>query len=35
LAICSKVMDWHQGNISIDNDTQLCGANFSLSFPIH
>ncbi|PKI13896.1 ATP-binding protein [Colwellia sp. 12G3] len=34
LAICSKVMDWHQGSISVDNGTQLCGANFTLKFPL-
>lgn len=33
LAICTKVMDWHQGSISVTNGTQLCGANFTLSFP--
>lgn len=33
LAICSKVMAWHQGNIHVANSTQLCGANFTLSFP--
>jgi signal transduction histidine kinase len=33
LAICTKVMDWHQGSISVANGTQLCGANFTLSFP--
>lgn len=35
LAICSKVMDWHQGEITVSNDTQLCGANFTLTFPIN
>jgi signal transduction histidine kinase len=33
LAICTKVMDWHQGSISVANGTLLCGANFTLSFP--
>jgi signal transduction histidine kinase len=33
LAICTKVMDWHQGSISVANGAQLCGANFTLSFP--
>lgn len=33
LAICSKVMDWHQGEINVANDTRLCGANFTLKFP--
>lgn len=35
LAICNKVMDWHQGSISAVNGTQLCGANFTLSFPVN
>ena len=35
LAICSKVMNWHQGTIDVANGTQLSGANFTLSFPIH
>jgi len=34
LAICSKVMDWHQGSIRVANNTQLCGANFTLKFPL-
>lgn len=35
LAICSKVMDWHLGSISATNGTKLCGANFTLLFPIN
>ncbi|PKG82473.1 two-component sensor histidine kinase [Colwellia sp. 75C3] len=35
LAICTKVMDWHQGSISVSNGTQLCGANFTLKFPVN
>jgi signal transduction histidine kinase len=34
LAICSKVMDWHQGSIQVVNNTQLSGANFTLKFPL-
>ncbi|MCP4988115.1 MAG: two-component sensor histidine kinase [Colwellia sp.] len=33
LAICSKVMDWHQGSINASNSKQLCGACFTLTFP--
>lgn len=35
LAICTKVMDWHQGSIDVKNGTQLSGANFTLNFPLH
>ena len=34
LAICAKVMDWHQGKIVAKNSTQYGGASFSLSFPL-
>jgi signal transduction histidine kinase len=34
LAICAKVMDWHQGEITADNNKSLSGACFSLTFPI-
>jgi len=33
LAICTKVMDWHQGTINVSNSTALSGANFTLTFP--
>lgn len=33
LAICSKVMDWHQGSINACNNNQLQGACFTLTFP--
>jgi len=33
LAICSKVMDWHQGSIHAGNSKQLTGACFTLTFP--
>jgi signal transduction histidine kinase len=33
LAICEKVMDWHQGTITAANSTKLSGACFSLLFP--
>jgi signal transduction histidine kinase len=33
LAICSKVMDWHQGSINAHNSKQLPGACFTLNFP--
>lgn len=33
LAICSKVMDWHQGSINARNSKQLSGACFTLNFP--
>ena len=33
LAICSKVMDWHQGSINARNSEQLSGACFTLNFP--
>ncbi|KGJ94973.1 sensor histidine kinase [Colwellia psychrerythraea] len=33
LAICSKVMDWHQGSINACNKNQLKGACFTLDFP--
>lgn len=34
LAICAKVMDWHQGKITASNNNQLSGACFTLTFPI-
>lgn len=34
LAICAKVMDWHQGTISASNSKAYGGASFSLSFPL-
>lgn len=34
LAICTKVMDWHQGKIKAGNRRNLSGACFSLIFPI-
>lgn len=33
LAICAKVMDWHQGTITASNHHRLSGACFTLSFP--
>jgi signal transduction histidine kinase len=33
LAICAKVMDWHQGKIKASNSNNLLGACFSLIFP--
>ncbi len=33
LAICNKVMDWHQGTIKASNSGKLTGACFTLSFP--
>jgi len=33
LAICSKVMDWHQGKITAHNSKKLSGACFTLTFP--
>lgn len=33
LAICSKVMDWHHGKISVNNGSPLPGANFTLTLP--
>ena len=33
LAICTKVMDWHQGSIIASNSKQLQGACFTLNFP--
>jgi len=32
LAICAKVMDWHQGKVIAKNSAQYGGANFSLMF---
>jgi len=34
LAICAKVMDWHQGEIVANNSATYGGANFSLSFSL-
>ncbi|GAW95834.1 MULTISPECIES: sensor histidine kinase [Colwellia] len=33
LAICSKIMDWHQGSINASNSQRLSGACFTLQFP--
>jgi len=33
LAICAKVMDWHQGKITASNHYQLSGACFTLTLP--
>ena len=33
LAICRKVMDWHQGSITAGNSKVLGGAIFTLTFP--
>jgi len=34
LAICTKVMDWHQGTISASKSEKLGGACFTLSLPL-
>ncbi|MGL1955763.1 MAG: ATP-binding protein [Colwellia sp.] len=34
LAICAKVVDWHQGTITTSNNEHLCGACFTLTFPM-
>lgn len=34
LAICNKVMDWHQGSICAKNSVHYGGASFKLSFPL-
>ena len=34
LAICAKVLDWHQGTITTSNKQRLSGACFTLVFPI-
>lgn len=34
LAICNKIMDWHQGRISAKNSVHYGGASFILSFPL-
>lgn len=34
LAICAKVVDWHQGTITTSNNQRLSGACFTLTFPI-
>lgn len=34
LAICNKIMDWHQGRISAKNSVHYGGASFTLSFPV-
>lgn len=34
LAICAKVLDWHQGTITTSNNQQLSGACFTLTFPL-
>ncbi len=33
LAICKKVMDWHQGSIKASRSKSLAGARFTLTFP--
>ncbi len=33
LAICAKVMDWHQGKIAASNNNKLSGACFTLTLP--
>jgi signal transduction histidine kinase len=33
LAICAKVVDWHQGTITTSNNQRLSGACFTLTFP--
>lgn len=33
LAVCTKVMDWHQGTICVVNRQKLAGASFTLIFP--
>jgi signal transduction histidine kinase len=35
LAICMKVLDWHQGSITASNHNQLSGACFTLTLPIN
>jgi len=35
LAICVKVLDWHQGTITASNGEQLSGACFTLTLPIN
>lgn len=34
LAICAKVVDWHQGTITTSNDQHLSGACFTLTLPL-
>lgn len=34
LAICNKVMDWHQGQALASNSSQYGGAKFTLRFPL-
>lgn len=34
LAICAKIMDWHQGKITASNSKQYGGARFNLLFPL-
>ncbi len=34
LAICAKVIDWHQGSITTSNNERLSGACFTLKFPM-
>ncbi|MBL4630398.1 MAG: ATP-binding protein, partial [Paraglaciecola sp.] len=34
LAICAKVLDWHQGSITTSNNERLSGACFTLVFPL-
>lgn len=34
LAICAKVLDWHQGTITTSNNKHLPGACFTLTFPL-
>lgn len=33
LAICKRVTDWHQGNISVSQNDSLKGAEFKVTFP--
>jgi len=34
LAICAKVLDWHQGTITTSNQQRLSGACFTLTLPL-
>jgi two-component system OmpR family sensor kinase len=33
LAIVKRIVEWHQGNIIIDNATELLGARFTITLP--
>ena len=35
LAIVKRVLDWHDGALSIDDSTELSGAEFRLAIPMH